>query len=95
MTAQVAIEPEQTFGLELEEYGIDELHYIVTSHTWQQSVESGHQTDAAKHARLACNVDVAGVVLPEVTVGNHGDTMPQLAQTFGQRGVYIAIFAYQ
>ena len=95
MTAQIAVEEEQAFGLQLEEHGVDELHDIVAPQAWQQAVESGCEHDASQLARATAHVDIAGIVFPEVAVGDDGHLVAQLAQAFGQRGVDIAIFAYQ
>ena len=95
MTAQVAVDGEEPFSFQLEEDGIDELHHIVVAESWQMGVYLGHQLDAAPLAWLSGKVDVARIVLPEVSVRGYRHFVSQLSQSFGQRPVYVAIFAKQ
>ena len=66
------------FGLELEEHRIDELHDVIASHQWEQRVEPEHEPDAPDFPRMTGDVDVAGIVLPEIAVGDHGHPVSQL-----------------
>ena len=41
--AQIAVEPEEAFGFQFKEYGVDKLHNIVAPQFREQGVELGHQ----------------------------------------------------
>ena len=93
MTAQVTIEPEQALGLEFEEHGVDELDDIVTTKAGQQAIKAEQESDAAYGAWRAGDIDIAGIVLPEVAIGYNGNLVAQCAQTLSQRGMHVTIFS--
>ena len=90
---EVAVNREQPLGLEFEEHGVDDLNHVIASQSRQQTVDLGHQLDAAPLARLPCQVDVARVVFPEVAVRCHRHLVAQLTQAFGECPMYVAVFS--
>ena len=93
MAPQIAIDGLDALGLELKEHGVDKLHHIIAPQPWQQGAESHKVTEASPPARTTHEGEVAGIVFPEVAVGQDGDLMAQLAQAASQGPVYIAVFA--
>ena len=93
MAAQIAIDGLDALGLELKEHGVDKLHHIIAPQSWQQGAESYKVTESSPLARTTHEGEVAGIVFPEVAVGQDGDLMAQLAQAASQGPVYIAVFA--
>ena len=78
VAAQVAIDGKEPFGTQLEEHWVDELHDVEPSEPGQQVQDSHHESNAAQSALRSADVDVAGVVLPEVAVRHHRHLVPQL-----------------
>ena len=95
MTAQIVVEEVEALGLQLEEHRVDELYDVIASQSGQQSVEACHEPDASPLARTAGHIDIARIVLPEVTVGNDADLVAQRAQRLSEGGVDVAVFAYK
>ena len=95
VAAQIVVEEIEALGLQLEEHGVDELYDVVAPQSWQQTIETCHEPDAAPLARSAGDIDIARVILPEVTVGNDADLVAQRAQRLSEGGVDVAVFAYK
>ena len=77
VAAQVVIDGEDALGFQLEEHGIDELHHVVLSPSGQQHGHLRHQRQSAQLALASCQIQVAGIVFPEVAVAGHGNLMAQ------------------
>ena len=92
---QIAVERQEPFGLQFHKHGVYELYNIVATQLGQQSEQLEREHCAAQLARTAHERVVARIVFPEVTVGNHRHLVAQLAQSLGQSGVHVAVFAQQ
>lgn len=96
VSSQEIVKPSLAFGLELQKVRVDKLHDVIAAQTGEQTDESQEIQYAAHRAcRLAIKVDIARIVSPFVAIGNYGYAMSQMSQTFSQRGVEVAVFAYQ
>ena len=95
MAAQIVVKPEQAFGLQLEEHGIDELYHVVASHPREQTVEPDHQEQPSNLAWTTGHVDIAWVVFPEVTVGYDDHLVSQRPQSLCEGGMHVAVFTEQ
>ena len=93
VAAQVFEDGEDALGLHLEEHGVDELHHVVATPARQARQHLGRQTQSTQRTFVAREVDVARIVFPEVAIGGHRDVVSQRAQSFGQCGVDVAVFA--
>ena len=95
MAAQIVVEEIEALGLQLEEHGVDELYDVVALQSRQQATEAHHELEATPLARSTGHIDIARIILPEVTVGNDADLVAQRAQSLSEGGVDVAIFAYK
>ena len=71
------------------------MDHIISHHVGQLPGNTRHEGDTTPFAFCARQIYVTGIVLPEITVGHHGDLMPQLTQSVAQRGMYITVFSQQ
>ena len=93
VTSQIAIERSQTLSLQFEENRIDELHHIIATECRQCLHQPPQKRGIAPKPKLALQVDVAGIILPVVTITRHHTLMSQSTKTFSQGGMHIRIIA--
>ena len=93
---EVTVDGQQPFGTQFEEHGVDKLHHVVAAQPGQQQSNAQGQPHSVEGAAaVAADVDVARIVLPEVAVADDGHLVSKLAQSLGQRPVYVAVLAKQ
>ena len=90
---QVVVDGFYALGLQLQKERVYQLHHVVAPELWQQGGQMGHISHAPQASRSPRQVDIAGIVFPEVAVGEHGHVVAQHFQSLGQCGVHIAVFA--
>ena len=83
-----------TFGAQGQEDGIDDLHHIVAAEAMKlpSHTHPPQQTLPARQGGTG-QVNIAGIVLPAITIGSHHNGVAQLAEAIGKGGVDIAIIA--
>ena len=95
VAAQIVVEGLVALGFEGKKYGVDELHHVVAL----EFAELAEQAEVVAHIGnasaldVAAQVDVARIVFPSVAIACHCHFVAQCSQTFGKRGVYVAIVA--
>ena len=93
VASQIVVDGFYPSCLQFHEHRIDNLHDVVAPQTGHDAEQTGDVGESAKACRLACEVDVARIVFPEIAVGHDCHFMTEGSQSLGKGPVHVAVFA--